>query len=145
MTEETELVRLHLRAPIEYAEVAPCHFDEPFPAGDESRELIFCFELDRGQASRIDPAPEAFPGAPVFAGRRGGGHSETPAVTLPAGSYAFVQRRRQLDRGECAALAMEQQKDALWERLSLANRLYLRFLFEDGSPVTQLFRPILSP
>jgi hypothetical protein len=38
-------------------------------------------------------------------------------------------------------MAIEQQKDGLWERLKPGNRLYLRILSEDGSPVTQLFRP----
>jgi hypothetical protein len=38
-------------------------------------------------------------------------------------------------------MAIEQQKDGLWEQLRLGNHLYIRYLFEDGSPVTQVFRP----
>lgn len=36
---------------------------------------------------------------------------------------------------------MELQKEGLWQRLELENRYYLRYLSEDGSEITQLFRP----
>ncbi|MCL2557754.1 MAG: hypothetical protein FWE09_04680, partial [Treponema sp.] len=63
------------------------------------------------------------------------------ADALPAGLYAFAQKRRELRREECAAMAMDLQKDAIWEGHHPGSILYLRLLFEDGSPVTQLFRP----
>ena len=138
-----QLIRLNLRASIEYAGIAPAPFDGPFPVDDETREFLFCFELDRGQAARIDPDPEAFPGTRVFSAKRGGPEGSAPAERrlLPAGQYAFMQERRELSREECVALAIELQKDGLWERLRLGTRLYVRRLFEDGSPVTQVFRP----
>jgi hypothetical protein len=46
-----------------------------------------------------------------------------------------------LNREEWLDMALEQQKDGLWERYKPENRLYVRYLFEDGCPVTQLFRP----
>jgi len=153
-----ELIHLTLRSPIEYVEAPLVPFAGFFPAGDpaagthaaeEAREFLFRFELDQEQAARIDPDPAAFPGELVFAGRRGGGReiagqgaqSVAGRGTLPEGQYAFVQERRELGREECVAMAIEQQKDGLWERLRLGNLLYIRYLFEDGSPVTQLFRP----
>ena len=148
MTEETPLIHLHLRAPIYYAEAPLVPFAALFPADDETREFLFCFELDCEQAARIDPEPASFPGALVFAGKRVGAQEERDCAgnaRLPEGLYAFVQKRQELNREECVALAIEQQKDGLWERLRLENRLYIRYLFEDGSPVTQLFRPLLEP
>jgi len=145
--EEPRLIRLNLRAPLCYREEPVEPFAGPLPAGDETGELLFSFELDPEQANRIDPEPASFPGRLVAAGRRDGGQGERASaglLQLPEGLYAFVQKRAELGREECAALAVEQQKDALWERLKLNHRLYIRLLFEDGSPVTQLFRPCLD-
>ena len=130
--EESTSVRLDLRAPLEFAAQSGL---DPFgcAAGEgDAQELLFCFELDREQAGRIDPEAACFLGP------------ELPLLILPAGLYLFVQRRRFLGRGECIALAIEQQKDGLWEKLRLESRLYIRRLFEDSSEVTQLFRPILN-
>ena len=139
--EETPLTRLNLLTALEYA-AAPCVlFEGLFPAAGESAEFLFCFELDPEQAARIDPEPAAFPGALVFSGKR----AAAGDLRLPAGLYAFMQKRRELSMEECAAMAMELQKDGLWERLRLGTRLYIRYLFEDGSPVTQLFRPCEDP
>ncbi|MCL2599965.1 MAG: hypothetical protein FWD88_02110 [Treponema sp.] len=135
-----ELIRLNLRAPLEYAEASVVPFEGLFPAADETAEFVFGFDLDPEQAVRIDPDPGFFPGELVLAGKRRTGQAGRK-VLLPEGLYAFAQERRELDRGECVAMAIELQKDALWERLRLDSRLYIRFLFEDGSPVTQFFRP----
>jgi hypothetical protein len=47
-----------------------------------------------------------------------------------------------LEPAEWLDMAIEQQKDGLWERHKPESRLYLRFLFEDGRYVTQLLRPL---
>jgi len=136
--EESPLVRLDLRAPLEYEEapgLAP--FTSP-PVADTAPELLFCFELDREQAARIDPEADRFLGELVFSGK---GDGKQGKIQLPAGLYVFAQQRRPLNREECVTMAIEQQKDGMWERLHLGTRLYIRCLFEDGSPVTQLFRP----
>jgi hypothetical protein len=136
--EESPLVRLDLRAPLEYEE-APglVPFSCP-PVVEAAPELLFCFELDREQAGRIDPEADRFLGELVFSGK---GDGKQGKIQLPAGLYVFAQQRRTLNREECVSMAIEQQKDGMWERLHLENRLYIRCLFEDGSPVTQLFRP----
>jgi hypothetical protein len=58
--------------------------------------------------------------------------------------YLFDQQRSALNRAECTDMAIEQQTDGLWERLRPGNRVYIRRLFEDGSPVTQIFRPLVN-
>jgi len=139
--EESSLIRLDLRAPLEYAE-APrlIPFECPPPADEAAQELLFCFELNREQAGRIDPEADCFLGELAFSGK---GVDERGKVQLPTGLYLFTQQRRTLDRGECIGMAIEQQKDGMWERLRLGDRLYIRYLFEDGSSVTQIFRPYL--
>jgi len=141
--EESSLINLHLRNHIDYAETSLVPFATPFPT-NETVEFIFRFELDREQATRIDPDPSAFPGRLVFSGKRcdeDGEQQASEKVRLPKGNYAFMQKRRELDRTECVNMAIELQKDALWERFSLENIMYLRYLFEDGSPVVQFLRP----
>jgi len=133
------LTRLDLRAPLEYKEVPGLIPFECLPPADgAAQELLFCFDLDREQAERIDPRADCFLGELAFSGKGTGGQGK---ARLPAGLYLFAQQRRILDRGECIDMALEQQKDGLWERLRLGGRLYIRYLFEDGSPVTQIFRP----
>jgi hypothetical protein len=136
--EESPLIHLDLRAPLEYAEVPEI---VPFgclpPADEAAGELLFCFELNREQAGRIDPDADCFLGELAFSGKSTG---EQGKVQLPVGLYLFAQQRKTLDREECIGMAIEQQKDGLWERLRLGDRLYIRYLFEDGSPVTQIFR-----
>ena len=138
-TEESPLVRLDLRAPLQFTE-APGLDLFNCPIQDNSEEFLFCFTLDAEQAASIEPEAACFPGKLVFSGRKNGGCGEK---TLPAGLYLFTQRRTALRPEEIIHTAAEQQKDGLWERLRLENRLYIRLLFEDGSPVTQFFRPYL--
>jgi hypothetical protein len=131
-------MRLDLRAPLCYAEAPNL---APFVYGADSGpqgEAVFCFELDPSQSCGIEPDRKRFLGTLVFAARAEAGAA---AVQIPAGLYLFSQKREALGRDACIDMAIEQQKDGLWERLKLEGLLYLRYLFEDGSPVTQLFRP----
>jgi len=137
--EESPLVHLDLRAPLAY-EPAPAL--DPFTVtltNETTPELLFCYAIDPNQANRIDPEAGSFLGELLFSGKGDGKQGE---VQLPAGLYLFSQQRGSaLTREECIHRAIEQQKDGLWERLQLENLLYIRCLFEDASPVTQLFRP----
>ena len=142
--EESDLIRLDLRAPLEYAEANGLDpFDSVVGENKTSQEMLFCFELNKEQGNRIDPDADHFLGKLLFSGRENNGQSDpqTSNLSLPAGLYLFAQQRRVLSREECIYLAIEQQKDGLWERLRLESLLYIRRLFEDGSEVTQLFRP----
>ena len=150
--EESSAVRLDLRAPLFYAEI-PARFAElkntlEKTHGVSGEELIFCFALDPKQGHSIEPDREKLLqgdclDAVIFAGRAEPGDSPASegTVTLPAGMYLFSQRREALNKDEWLSMAIEQQKDGLWERLKLENRLFVRYLFEDNSPVTQVFRP----
>jgi hypothetical protein len=143
--------RLELLAPLFYTPAADL---DPFPRGTgpwgaaEGREFLFCFDIDGPQGRSIEPEPPALLGplrAAGFAeiadspGRPEGG------LELPRGRYLFAQERTLLDREAVIRAAVEMQKDGLWERLCLENRLYLRYLREDGAVVTQLFRPYKTP
>jgi hypothetical protein len=130
--EITPLTRLQLYNPLVYTRVNNTSFQD----FDEKEEVLLCFDLDPAQSLSIEPDPQRLAGAQVFTGRKTDGlQGET--VTLPAGKYLFSQCRGSLPWLD---LAVEQQKDALWEREKPGNRLYVRYLFEDGSRVTQVFR-----
>ncbi len=170
LMEKIPLLNLELCAPLVYSKLAePTAELFSVLTLAENEEFLLCFELEPAQSQSIEPEPQLLIGAPVFAGRKTNGQnlqdggSET--ITLPAGKYLFVQRRANsttpqlpvsepadensqnktqsspLDMKEWLDLAVEQQKDALWERHKPANILYVRFLFEDGGQVTQVIRP----
>ncbi|GHV44872.1 hypothetical protein AGMMS49546_29540 [Spirochaetia bacterium] len=136
-----QTIRLELRSPLFYsADPGLIPFQYEICAG----ELLFCFDLEPAQSRNIEPESALLLGPLVFAGRLGGKPAEDgqPApVELPAGRYLFAQERKALNRDEFIEMAVEVQKDGLWERLSPADRLYARYLFEDGRVVTQVFRP----
>ena len=139
--EQTTLMNLDLRAPLVYTEITDTGTD--MEAGTE--ETLLCFSLDPLQSRSIEPDPELLLGSLVFAGRRTGNLPDPalPAVSLPAGNYLFVQRRGAvMSRREWLDMAVEQQKDGLWEMFRPESRIFVRFLHEDGQPVTQLFRPL---
>ncbi|MDR0623697.1 MAG: hypothetical protein LBG10_04640 [Treponema sp.] len=143
--EPPKLLKLELMAPLVYSEDRGLEpFDDhgtpgPRAAGDDR---LFCFETGAGQGTSIEPDPKLFLGPLVFSGRTA---KETGCTgerrELPAGKYLFAQERRILNRDECIFMAVETQKDGLWERLEPESRLYLRFLTEDDRGVTQVFRP----
>jgi hypothetical protein len=115
-------------------------------------ESLFCFEINPGQYRNFEPrepylGPLVFKGASVPA--------ETPAEEegeedpslhqLPRGKYLFAQQRAILGQADCIKMAWEIQQELLWRRLEPGPRLYLRYLFEDGRGVTQVFRPYSEP
>jgi len=136
-----EIQRLKLLAPLYYfPEADPA----PFSWREGSREKLYCFEIDETQRLCFEPDAKTLLKGLLF-----GGEAITPnCVTtdetrpeLPVGDYLFAQEREVLGRDEIIAAAVEIQAEGLWQRLEPGNRLYLRYLFEDGCPVTQLFRP----
>ena len=143
----TPLMNLDLRAPLIFPKIdgLPSEFSE-------NEEILLCYDLNPAQSRSIEPDREFLLGTLVFAGRKNGDFSiqesqfQEGTVELPAGNYLFTQRRDAnfpaLDAEGWLDMAVEQQKDGLWERHKPENRLFVRFLFEDGSPVTQLFRAL---
>ena len=145
MNETPPIVRLDLRAPLLYTEAPELNaFNCPQPK-EAGTEFIFCFELDHAQAQSIEPQPENFLGRQILSGKNIQNQNNSPKkLELPAGLYLFTQRRGLTSREEFIAMAIEQQKDGLWEKNKLGNSLFLRFLYEDGGPVTQLFRVLAN-
>ena len=130
--------------------------DAFLPLEEGEGELLFCFELEEANYRSFEPDKGIFFEKMIFAGRAvkmlscgplpaavqiGGKELSVGQFQLAAGNYLFSQERRLLTKEEAAALALEIQAEGLWQRLNLGRKLYLRRLFEDGSQVTQIFRP----
>lgn len=137
--EDLNTRNLNLLAPLRYTrQDAPP--DGLFPGeGLPPEEWVFCFDLDRNQAQAFEPEGENYLGNLVFQGKTG---NLVQMVEIPAGKYLFAQKRSLLGRQDIISMAIEVQKDGLWERWTLNNRLYIRFLYEDEAPVSQIFRPV---
>jgi hypothetical protein len=145
-----EIIRLNLVSPLYYIRDEKA---DPFARREESEEMLFCFEIDPAQGLSIEPDESRLLTALIFGGRAAdpgtpaADPGEVPgafagaALQLPAGNYLFSQEREMLSRDEIAGMAAEVQKEGLWQRLRPGKELYLRYLFEDGKGVTQIFRP----
>jgi hypothetical protein len=126
----------------------------------EEDEFLLIFKLNSGQSRNIEPDRDKFLGELVFTGRKTGGfQGKGEETALPEGQYLFVQcrdtektlnftsERQDSSQNRWSGIldmAVEQQKDALWEKNNPGDRLYVRLLFEDGCRVTQLLRPVIA-
>ncbi|MDR2731497.1 MAG: hypothetical protein LBB81_11450 [Treponema sp.] len=140
----TPFTLLNLCAPLRY--VRSVRRETELLKNEELKngEILLCYEVNPVQGCSIEPDRERFLGKLLFTGEKS---PETPGrseVSLPQGVYLFSQSRADtvLTRDEWLDLAIEQQKDGLWERNKPGNLLYIRFLFEDGAFVTQVLRAI---
>jgi hypothetical protein len=138
---KTETLRLELCASLFYREDPGPGDSEPALPPAETEERLFCFALDAAQGRSIEPDPARFLGPLIAAGRSALPAEPAGGLELPAGTYLFAQQGEALGREAFTEMAIELQKDGLWERLKLEDRLYLRYLSEDGKRVTQVFRP----
>jgi hypothetical protein len=142
--------KLNLRAPLLYVlqEGVSQNACDPFDYRKEDGEKIFRFELDESLYREFEPDKNAFLRAPVFCGKRAAevregaceGACENADGELPAGNYLFAQKRGTTNRAEVLDMAAEIQQEGLWQKLLLGKNCYLRYLFEDGKEVTQIFR-----
>jgi hypothetical protein len=143
--------RLQLLHPLLYTKAELPPFPQEPRTLREQEEQIFCFALDAVQSRSIEPDSVTFLGplrAAGYLAASGTRNSGTAApaegretLELPAGRYLFAQKREALDREAVINLAMEVQKDGLWERVEPEEHLYVRYLYEEGAAVTQIFRP----
>jgi len=119
--------------------VAPSGNPRPFesPPENTEEEKVFCFELDAGERLAFEPDQNKLLGELVF----GGEAAASGKAEIPKGNYLFAQQRKFLSKDEIIGMAADIQMEGLWQRLKPGETLYLRYLFEDGSWVTQLFRP----
>ena len=138
-----EIRTLNLLSPIYYFPVTePDPFDprENGPGG----EKLYCFELDENDRKSFEPDKSKFFDRLVFGGDAAGEPPKKNGETLlklPKGNYLFAQKREIMHRDDIIAMAVEIQLEGLWQRLELGEKLYLRYLYEYSSGVTQLFRP----
>ena len=152
--EKIEFSRLNLVSPLYYT---ADEMSDPFGYREGDGEKIVCFELGEARAAAFEPDRADFLGDAVFMGRAadaggtaaGGtaarGEDRRSLWELPRGAYLFAQKRELLSREDIVGMAAEMQQEGLWQRLRLGRRIYLRWLFEDGRSVTQLFRPFAQP
>ena len=137
------MVKLNLYNSLFYEKIPPEKADLHNSIG-KNEERLLCFDLNPDQSCSICPEKDLFIGSLVFIGQKTGEMPDKQMIALPKGNYLFVQQReaKVLSREEWLDLAIEQQKDGLWERNKLGNRLYVRFLYEDGAFTTQVFREL---
>jgi hypothetical protein len=105
---------------------------EPFP------ETLFHFRITRSGAFAIEPDGKNYLESLIAAGQA----DTNGGLELPAGKYFFTQVRERLDTGAFIELALELQKEGLWERIRLEKTVYFRTLWEDGAQVSQVLRPV---
>lgn len=116
----------------------------PFSFPDEAEEVLMLFEIDEKNGKSIEPDTADLLGSPLWVGVMKKDGSGGASLELPLGKYFFAQVREILDEKGCTELVVEVQKEGLWERKILGNKVYLRYLYEHGSPVTQAFRELLE-
>ena len=140
-----DIIRLDLQNPLFYdPDPALKPFDMPFTSEHKKKEMLFCFEIEEAASLEFDAKREFFPGTLLACGQALNGNplglTEKSLVELPKARYFFAQVRELLDREAIIDLIMDIQQEALWQRTIPDKRLYLRFLYEDKSFVTQVFR-----
>jgi len=116
---DLEILHLHLSSPI-----------------DVPGEELYYYPLNETQGLSFEPQAEFLFASPITEKRE-----EDRCGCLPQGLYLFAQKREALDWDSIIEMAVELQLEGLWQRLKLQGGLYLRLLYEDGSMVTQVFRP----
>ena len=146
-----DYVKYPVPMPLWYSRGAGENADPEITENCCGMEQLFCFKLDPVQSRSIEPESGQFLDTLLFSaylpqqeqGRLASvDGNQADAVQLPAGVYLFTQKKATLEKEACIDMAIEQQKDGLWERHKLQSLLYIRFLFEDGKHVTQIFRPV---
>ena len=142
-----EILNLRLTTSLFYTPIEkpePFNYTESSEAG-HGTEMLFCFDLDEDQYRSFEPEKDKIIKNLVFGGVYAGEKPDSSAagklLELAPGDYLFAQKRELLGRDEIIELVLEIQMEGLWQRLRPEKKIYLRYLFEDGKTVTQLFRP----
>jgi hypothetical protein len=139
--ETFSVLTLDLRNPLFYTFKAEL---DPFQYNPSEGEVLFCFELNPAQYRCFEPeAP--YLGALVFKGEAAQEiKSGADCFEIPRGTYLFAQMRELLTQDQWLAMAMDVQQEGLWRRFLPGSRIYVRFLWEHGRGVTQVWRPFTS-
>jgi len=133
-------MNLNLPVPLYYIKIDQNIVE--IPEIQENEEILLCYSLNPQQSQSIEPNQEDLLEKLIFAGQKVENKTSNQTVCLPQGKYLFAQHRsaQVLSQAQWLDMAIEQQKDGLWERNKLGDLLYVRYLFEDGARVTQVFR-----
>ena len=131
------ILNLNLASPLFYT---PDPGPDPFNCPEDG-ERLFCFELDENQSLSFTPIKEKLIKGLIFSGKAATETGKGSFHELPEGNYTFAQEKRLLNREEIIELSVEIQLESLWQRNKPGKQLFLRYLYEDGNWVTQLFRP----
>jgi hypothetical protein len=121
-----KVMRLELYRPIAYVRDDAL---DPFNIGPVQNEGEFLFTFTADNMHLQSAGFECYDGEI---------HEE---ISLPAGTYSFAQERQQLTKPAIMDIAAEIRRFAASQDCQLENKLHLRYLFEDGKIVTQLFHP----
>lgn len=134
--------RLELRAALEYTDCDTLKVCEP----DKEHETMFCFEVINPHS--IEPDSGNYLGKLLLKGIESGLNTDSSPEcnnsSIPAGIYFFYQEKKHLDKQACLEAAMEIQKEALWQSQKPGNSLFIRYLHEDDTTVTQLLMPLMT-
>ena len=145
---DSPLIKIRLCAPLAYEKIDK---NDDFCINlSKNDDFIQCYTINPQQNSDIEPNRDNFLESLVFTGFKNDEKNINTTIInqealLPQGQYLLVQQRssQPLSQPEWLEMAIEQQKDGLWERNKLGNLLYVRYLFEDGQFVTQVFRQVI--
>jgi hypothetical protein len=140
-------MHLHLGSPLRFIPDAGL---DPFAYDPRQGEALFCLTIAPPHYQSREPDPRSYLEAAAFAGRAEDaldpeGAASLPVMELPAGVYLFAQIRDTADKETLIRMSIELQREGLRQGRVLDRRVYLRRLYEDGSPVIQLFRPMEPP
>ena len=138
---EYDYFTLILHSPLYYFKVN----EEPFTYKSKESELVMAFMLSTPESFETDK--ENFLSSPLWIGKTSPENTynqskNSTALNIPQGQYFFSQIRKNLNKEECIDFAIEVHKEGLWQRKGLGEFMYIRYLYEDGSPVTQVLREI---
>jgi hypothetical protein len=134
------ILKLHLEAPLYFKRTEAL---DPFGYDPIRGEAVFHFAVNPAQCRSIEPDAETYLGELLGAGVVA--EAAVPGaegLELERDTYLFTQIRALPNREEIIDMAVEVQKEGLWEEYPMAPGFYLRYVFEEGAPVTQIFRRI---
>jgi hypothetical protein len=101
---------------------------DPLNIAKVEQQMIFCFSIGKdGSWELCEDAPSG---------------DDLQESVLPAGDYLFSQERALLTRDTILRMGRAIENDGAYQRNAMADKIYLRYCYEDGSDVTQLFRPL---
>jgi hypothetical protein len=115
----------------------------PFTSDGGQGEFLFVFAQESAFPGSLVAAGAILDGEDLDAGETGEHRAgQREYLELPAGTYLFAQIRGAADREALIDMMVQVRQEGLRQGFVLDERLYLRYLWEEGQPVAQVFRPV---